>query len=75
MELKSDSHNPKNDGHFEKRLDKKTKVNFKIYDVTTWETNNYNTHIAHHHKKWRQSDIEIWSVNGIWQVKCYRNIL
>ena len=22
------------------------KINFKIYDVTTWETNNCNTHIA-----------------------------
>ena len=29
-----------------KRLDKKTKVNFKIYDVINWEINNYNTHIA-----------------------------
>ena len=28
-----------------KRLDKKVKVNFKIYDVTDWKTNNYNTHI------------------------------
>ena len=30
----------------EKRLDLKDKVNFKIHDVTTWLTNNYNTHIA-----------------------------
>ena len=22
-------------------------VNFKIYEVTNWETNNYNTYIAH----------------------------
>ena len=29
-----------------KRLDKKNKVNFKTYGVTTWLTNNYNTHIA-----------------------------
>ena len=27
----------------EKRLDKKGKVNFKMYDVTTWLKNNYNT--------------------------------
>ena len=33
-------------GHVEKRLDKKDKVNFEIYDVTAWLTNNYNTHIA-----------------------------
>ena len=26
-----------------KRFDKKGKVNFKIYDVTTWLKNNYNT--------------------------------
>ena len=30
----------------EKQLDYKDKVNFKIYDVTTWLINNYNTHIA-----------------------------
>ena len=27
-------------GHVKKRLDQKDKVNFKIYDVTTWLTNN-----------------------------------
>ena len=30
-------------------LDKKAKVNFKIHDVTNWETNNHNT--AQHVKK------------------------
>ena len=29
-----------------KWLDQKNKVNFKIYDVTAWLTNNYNTYIA-----------------------------
>ena len=33
-------------GHVEKRFDFKDKVNFKFYDVTIWETNNCNTHIA-----------------------------
>ena len=33
-------------GHIGKRLDYKGKVNFKIYDVTTREKNNCNTHIA-----------------------------
>ena len=33
-------------GMQKKRLDQKDKVNFKIYDVTTWLTKNYNTHIA-----------------------------
>ena len=38
-------------GHARKRLDKKTKVNFKVYDLTNWETNNYNTHITQCLKK------------------------
>ena len=32
--------------YVEKRLDKKAKVNFKIYGGTDWTTNNYNTHIV-----------------------------
>ena len=34
-----------------KRLDKKAKVNFKIYDTTDWETNNSNTHNTQFLKK------------------------
>ena len=30
----------------EKRLDLKDMIDFKIYDVTAWLTNNYNTHIT-----------------------------
>ena len=37
-------------GHVGKRLDKKTKVNFKIY-VIYWEANNYNTNISQYLKK------------------------
>ena len=37
--------------HIEKLLDKKIKVNFKIYDVINWEINNWNTHIAQYLKK------------------------
>ena len=33
-------------GYVEKRLDKIAKVNFKIYDVTDWTANNYNTYIV-----------------------------
>ena len=33
-------------GHVEKQLNKRGKINFKIYDVTAWLTNNRNTHIA-----------------------------
>ena len=40
-------------------------VSFKIYDVTDWTTNNYNTHIAQYLKKQKQQDNEIWSVNII----------
>ena len=32
-----------NNDHVGKRLDKKAKVNFEIYDVTNWEANDYNT--------------------------------
>ena len=28
-------------GHAGKKLDKKVKINFKIYDVTNWVTSNY----------------------------------
>ena len=37
-------------GYEEKRSDKKVKINSKIYDVTVWTTNNYNTHIAQYLK-------------------------
>ena len=33
-------------GHVEKKVDLKDKVAFIAYDVTTWLTNNYNTHIV-----------------------------
>ena len=38
-------------GYAEKRDDKKAEVNFKIYDVTNWTTNNSNKHIAQYLKK------------------------
>ena len=38
-------------GYVEERLNKKAKVNFKIYNVTDWTTNTYNTHIAQYLKK------------------------
>ena len=37
--------------HHKKLLDKKAKVNLKIYDVTGWTTNNYNTYIGLYLKK------------------------
>ena len=38
-----------------KRLDKKGKVNLKIYDVADWETNNYNIHVA----PWRRGVVVV----------------
>ena len=37
-------------GFLEKPLDKKVKVNFKIYDVLDWTANIYNTHITQYLK-------------------------
>ena len=51
--------------HAEKMAWLKEKVNFKIYDVTTWLTNNYNTYIAQYLKNYRQPGNEICSVNRI----------
>ena len=50
---------------YKKDLVRKIKVNFKIYDVTTWETNSCGTHIDQYLKKERRSDNENWSVNRI----------
>ena len=38
-------------GYVENRFDRKVKVNFEIYDVTDWETENYNTYIVKYLKK------------------------
>ena len=38
-------------GHTGKWLDQNDKVNFKIYDVTPWLTNNCNTYIKQYIKK------------------------
>ena len=38
-------------GYVENRLDKKAKVNFKIYVVLDWPTNNFNTYIVSYLKK------------------------
>ena len=50
-----------------KQLDYKdqVKVNLKIYDVTAWLINTFNTHIAQYPEKENESDNEIWSVNKL----------
>ena len=45
---------------------RKDQVNFEIYSVTGWITNNCNTLIAQYLKNSSQLDNEIWSVNRIW---------
>ena len=37
--------------HVGKRLHTKAKVNFKVYDITDWQINNCNTHIAQYLKR------------------------
>ena len=51
-------------GYVEKRLDKKAKADFNVYDVRNWNKSKCNKHIAKYLKKSTQSDNEIWSVNG-----------
>ena len=48
-----------------KRLYQKTEVNFKIYGVTDWQTNNYTTHLAQYLKKERKTDNEILLLSRI----------
>ena len=38
-------------GYLETRLDEKAMVNFKIYDMADWTTNNYNAYITQYPKK------------------------
>ena len=38
-------------GYVENQFDKTVTVNFEIYDVTDWETENYNTYIVKYLKK------------------------
>ena len=41
-------------GHVEKQLDEKAMINYKIYNVTDWTENDYNTHITQYFEKYRQ---------------------
>ena len=52
-------------GHTEKTALLERVGYFKINNITTWLTNNQNTHIAQYLTKQRQSDNDIWSVNRI----------
>ena len=52
-------------GHVKKRLHKKVKTKSKIHDFITWETSNYNAHVAQHLRQQRPSNNEIWAVNRI----------
>ena len=62
--------------HVEKRLDYKNKVNFKIYDVITWQTDNCNTRINKYLEEQGQSGNEICSINTIyitWEAFFWKN--
>ena len=50
---------------------KTAKVNFNIYDVINWETNNYNTHIGQYLKREQESVNEIWPGNRILREKYF----
>ena len=43
---------------------RKLRLISKIHDVTAWETNSYNSHIAEHLEMQRQLGNEVWPVNG-----------
>ena len=45
-------------GHVGKRLEKKAKVNFKIYDVANCTTNNYSPHIVQYLRKHRKPEMK-----------------
>ena len=44
-------------GYVEIGLDKKTKVDIKIYGVTDWTANNYRAYIAQYLKETRQRNL------------------
>ena len=48
-------------GHLEKTAWLEMKINFKSYDLITWLTNNYITHIAQYLQKYRQPENE-WNL-------------
>ena len=52
-------------GYVEKRLHKKVKVDFKIYDATDRTANNCNTDIVQNLNKLIEPVNEVWSVNRI----------
>ena len=56
-------------GHVEKRLDYIDHVNFEIYEVTIWLTNNCNTHIAQYLTKYKQLENENGPLNRIYKEK------
>ena len=56
----------------EKQLNKKFKVDFKVYDVTDWTTNICNICIFQYLKKQRQSDKEIWAISKILSENYFR---
>ena len=54
-----------------RRLDKKARVNFKIYDATNQETNNYNTHIARRNQTMKLGQLIEYNMENIFLEKSY----
>ena len=58
----------------EKRIDQKDNINFKLYDVTTWFTHNFNTHTVQYLTKQKQSDNEnLINLQNIIKIFFFRN--
>ena len=53
-------------GYVEKQLDKKAIVNFKIYDVTDWTTNNYSNKIRIHNHLVRKRTLNHFAKLAKW---------
>ena len=62
-------------GHVAKWLEKKNRVNFKIYGVTVWLSNNCNTHIDHvsrseHNQTMKFGQLIEYNMRNYWTDTC-----
>ena len=61
--------------YVEKRIDKKAKINLKLYDVTDWIMKNYNTYSTQYLNKQMTPDNKSWSVNRRCEIFFLKNHL
>ena len=62
-------------GHVAKWLEKKNRVNFKIYGITVWLSNNCNTHIDHvsrseHNQTMKFGQLIEYNMRNYWTDTC-----